>query len=82
LRQVHDVIEERQAERRRLDLAWRGAEVRMICQFVAAASGSAQLLTAAGAVTLLPEDPDEQEAAAEPRMLTAEQARSMFGGAP
>jgi hypothetical protein len=79
VRQVHDVIIERRNEERRLELAWRGAEVRLICQFVAAASGSEDLLSRAGEVTLLPDEPAPKKTA---RVISTGEAMGMFGGGP
>jgi hypothetical protein len=76
---LHDVIEERRGEQRRLELAWRGAEVRLICQFVAAASGSDELLARAGEVSLLPDDPAPKQPA---RVISSAEAMRMFGGGP
>jgi hypothetical protein len=77
LRQVHDVIEERQAERRRVDLAWRSEEVRTMVMFVAAASGSKELLADASRVSLLPDDEPAGEPAG-PRIMSVTEARGMF----
>jgi hypothetical protein len=58
LRQIRDVILERQGEDRRADLTVREVELRTTTQFIAAAAGSKQLVSQADKVRLLPPPTD------------------------
>jgi hypothetical protein len=79
VRQVHDVIVEREGEQQHLDLMIRSVELRTLCQYVAAAGGGQKLLDTARAVSLLPDEERPKPAVREIPFATA---MRMFGGPP
>lgn len=72
--QLRSVIEERREEERKEDLMVRSSELRALCVYMAAASGSEENIASAQQVTLLP------EAKPKPKILTLDAAKAMFGG--
>ena len=79
MRQIREVIWERQAEDRRRDLSVREVELRTLASFIAGSAGNKKGVNEAAKIRLLPPDDDPVVSASEPKPIPYELAQRWFG---